>query len=260
LVSSKVLRPAGARIAIVFSAVLLVACGDGGGIGAEDSPPATGVQQPPPPPSQVAKGFYAGSAGSLGIGQAVLLPQGEVWLLLRGGDGTLTAARGDVSVGAQGNTLSAAGAAFNLSTLASESFALDVSNQAAAAPLAGTLRIGTASAAVEWSYNNRYETVRPVADFAGLWKTTVSQGSVAVTWNVSATGVIDGTNSTECTYAGSAAAQSQPSAVLALAVTETCPGSAPLALSGIATLNDARDRASVMLAGDGKVTALDLRK
>ena len=83
----------GARIAIVFSGLLLAACGDGGGVGA-DNPPAPGPQQPPP--SQLAQGFYAGSAGSLGTGQAVLLPQGQVWLLLRAGDGTMTAARGEL--------------------------------------------------------------------------------------------------------------------------------------------------------------------
>ncbi len=242
--SSKAAAPHRAWCALGASLLIVALAGCGGG----DSTPARAPAQ----------GFYAGSAGTGRTAQAVLLPQGELWLVVTGSDGSVLAARGEATV--QDATLSATGSATNVATLGTAPFSLQASAQADSTAITGTLQIGGTNSNIEWTYDSRYETVRPVADSSGQWSGSSSAGAVTLTWDVGSGGALTGSSTAGCTYSGALASEPQPSAVLAVSVTETCAGAPPTALAGIATLNTTKDRMTIVISGAGRVGLIDFHR
>lgn len=225
-------RAAALRFVALAATTLLAACGGGGG-------DAGGA------PVADLQGFYAGSFGA-DTAQAIVLPDGVLWLVVQSGGAIQSAGRGQA--GLAGSSARISGVVTDLASGTSSALSLDVPAFAARSTLAGSLRAGPKQANIRWAYDSRYETPRPVADFAGRWEGTASQGRVALTWDIAASGVVQGTSTTGCTYNGRLTAQAPATAVLGATVTERCPGLANLTLSGIATLNAAGDRASLVLA------------
>jgi hypothetical protein len=82
------------------------------------------------------------------------------------------------------------------------------------------------------------------ADAAGTWKSTAGAGAVGVTWTLTDAGVVSGTSSTPCDYAG---AYETPSTVnlYTLTFNETCAGTVT-SFNGIATLNADKSRLTVV--------------
>lgn len=222
------------RLAALAVSAFLVACGGGGG-GAGDGGTAVPELQ----------GFYAGGFGA-GMAQAIVLPDGEFWLVLRSGGAIRSAGRGEAAPAVGGARF--AGVLTDLETGASEALTLDLPDAAARPALAGTLVAGARRATIRWPYDSRYETAQPIADVAGRWTGTLGQGRVGLTWDITAAGAIRGTSTTGCSYSGRLAPQLPATAVLVATVTERCPGLADLSLGGIATLDAAGDRASLLLA------------
>lgn len=104
---------------------------------------------------------------------------------------------------------------------------------------------------------NRSSTLAGIAahaDAAGTWKATA--GTVVANWALSDTGVISGSSTTGCTYAGNTQTPTSIS-LYTLSFTETCAGAAT-DFNGIATLNADRTRLTVAATatGDAKGTAL----
>jgi hypothetical protein len=98
------------------------------------------------------------------------------------------------------------------------------------------------------------------ADAAGTWKSTAGAGAVVADWTLTDAGVVSGTSSTGCTFAGNS---TTPATVklYALTFTETCPGT-ETRFNGIATLNPEKSRLTVVATDSAgtKGTALFFTK
>lgn len=238
-------RPA---VAAASAALLLAACGGGGG-GGDAGDPGT---PPPPvnPPGTVPtaleslQGFWAGPFDTGTTAQAIILRTGEVWMVVQSGSTVQSVGRAQAAINATG--ASASGGLTNLQSGATAPLALTATSVAPKTTLTGTVTTQT-TRNLTWTYNSRYDTALPVANFAGRWTSTSDQQRFAVTWDFAAGGAITGTSTTGCTYTGNLAPLAQPVAVVTATLVETCAG-AGTTLTGIATMNDARNRASFVLA------------
>ena len=236
----------GSAVVAVGTAFLLAGCGGGGGGG--DDP---GTPPPVTPPGSVPttldalQGFWAGPFDTGTTAQAIVLRTGDVWMVVQSGTTVQSVGRAQAVLNASG--ASASGGLTNLQSGVTAPLALTATAVSPKTTLTGTVTTSQTTRNLTWSYNTRYDTALPVANFAGRWTSTADQQRFSVTWDFAAGGALTGTSSTGCTYTGSLAPLAQPVAVLSASIVETCAG-ASTTLTGVATMNDARTRASFVLA------------
>lgn len=122
--------------------------------------------------------------------------------------------------------------------------ALDCSSTATPT-LANTVTVGSGTpAAITWTYNKAYETPVTQVSVLGSWHSPAGS-IIALSWTMDGSGnLTTGSSSTGCSYSGKITPNASASAVLDVAVTETCAGVAQ-ALTGVATLNAAKTAMSL---------------
>lgn len=236
---------------------LLSGCGGGGGGGGGGGEGPTG---PVIPASLAAvQGFWGGPLDASTIGQTVVLPDGNVWLVVQSGSTVLAVGRAQAVITPAG--ASATGATTELASGLSQPLTMTASSVVAQHTVTGTVTARQVTSNVSWTYNSRYDVPLPLADVAGRWTGTASQQQVGVTLDVGATGAITGVSTTGCTYSGALTKMQQAVAVLSANLTETCAG-ASNTFTGIATVNEAKNRASLLLgtAAGTQFTLIPLQK
>jgi len=231
---------------LALSTAALVACGG-------DPAP-----EPDPDPAPLltladAQGFWSATPSATTSVGAVILPNGQAWVLYQTGSSVTALAQGALSV--SGTTFTGVGKHYTLPGGAVQDFSLSatpgsVTTTTATPTLINTTTVGTGtSTTLTWSYNKTYETPATQASVQGRWSGL--QGAVNVSWDIDSAGKLAGTSTTGCTYSGTITPNASPVAVLDVAITESCAGT-PKTLSGIATLNAAKTGLSVAYtAADG---------
>lgn len=238
-------------LALVATTALVAACGGGGGGDDPVAPP------PPPPPSppgggspatptsfDQVQGFWSGPIEGNGTVEAMILRNGETWVVVQSGGAVRSAGRAQGVLGAAGMT--ATGVLTDLAAGTSQTLTVQATAVVPKASLTGSLTAPPPVRSVTWAYNARYDTTLPLADFAGRWSSTAGGQRIAATWDITAAGAVTGTSSTGCTYTGTLAAHPQAASLASLALSENCAGRT-LAYAGVANLNEARTQASFVL-------------
>lgn len=231
--------------ALLASCATLLACGGGGGGSATTT---TDVSTPSTPGTTTsaklsdAQGFWSAGLGGSNSATAVILPNGQAWVVYQSANTVTALAQAALSL--NGATYTSVGKHYGLPGGAVQDYSftgnLTGSNTGT---LVNTITVGTGSAtAVTWTYNKTYETPATQASVQGRW--SGAQGADVLTWDVDANGALAGTSTTGCTYSGTLKPNANPVAVLDVAVTELCAGVSK-ALSGIATVNAAKSGMSV---------------
>jgi hypothetical protein len=101
-------------------------------------------------------------------------------------------------------------------------------------------------------YQSRYDTAATLADHAGDW--TATSGPGRLTWHITATGILSGTGSTGCSYAGQIKLRAEAKAVVDLIVAEQCADKSRQ-LAGIALLSANKRSATLAMTTTDGVTA-----
>lgn len=225
--------------------------GDGGGVGG--SPPPPSPPAPPPPPALTVsslQGLWQGTLGATTEASAVVLPDGQAWLVLNEDSGVRLV---KATLGVVGSSFSGSGTSYLLGAGTATSVTIGANAVTAGSSLAGTLVSG-ASQSYTLAYQARYDAAATLADYAGDWQGTLGPGTV--NWSVSSGGVLSGTRTTGCTYTGVVSLRAEAKAVVDVSLTEDCAG-ALTSLAGVATLNADKTRASLALTtGDASAAVL----
>lgn len=228
---------------------LLAACG------AAFALAACGGRSDTPATVALAQGLWQGTAGTTTTHSAMVLPDGRAWLVtsdtsttpattrlvkatLTGQDGSFTAAS------AKRYVLDNAGAA-PLTVAMSASLVANTS-------LAGTITGTGVNETYDMAYLSRYDTPAVLADYAGDWTATLGPG--VVSWTIDATGALTGTRTTGCTYTGQVSLQTDPKAVVTIAIDENCAGTVSQ-LAGVAALSADKSRISMFLTSTDESSA-----
>ena len=243
---------------LAAGSLFLAACGGGGGDGGTTPPPANNTPVVPTSLEQV-QGFWSGPLDTGTVIQAVILRNGEMWATVQGGGTIQSAGKAQGVVVATG--VRATGVLTNLQPATSQALTVEATSVAPKATLTGTVTAPAPAKPANWTYNARYDTPLPVADFAGRWTGTAGGQTVSATWNITAAGALTGTSSTGCTYTGTLAPQSPAVAVVSVSVAENCAGTSQT-YTGIATMNEPRTQTSFILAfaSGAQVTFLAMQK
>lgn len=218
------------RLALLTSlaaAALLSACGggdDGGSEAVPASEPGSTFSA-----SQL-QGRWVTASGITPARTGIFLPAAagstELWLLsadLRSLSRLQVSASGVDAVSATGKTYSLPNSAASPAQAASYSGSANLTN------LSMSLNPG----ALQFTRNDALKAATNQADVAGNWRATLGGQTVALNWNIAATGALSGPSSTGCSYSGQLTARSDARAYNA-SLTETCNG-ASVSFSGIAT-------------------------
>jgi hypothetical protein len=245
--------------ALSLITLALVACGDGGSIadsagnaGSVTNPVTpTAPANPTPAPTPAltvanAQGFWSATPNATtGVG-AVILPNGQAWVIYQTGSTVTALAQGALSV--SGTTFTGVGKHYTLPAGAVQDFSLSAipgsaTTTTATPTLINTSKVGAGTeTTLTWTYNKTYETPATQASVQGRWSGV--QGAVSLIWDIDSAGKLAGTSTTGCTYSGTLTPNASPVAVLDVAITESCAGTSKT-LSGIATLNAAKTGLSV---------------
>lgn len=228
---------------LVMACAALTACGGGGG-GATDvgvGNPTTPVAPTPDTPAAVkladAQGFWSATLSATSSASAVILPNGQAWVVYQTGSTITALAQATLSL--NGTTYTSSGKYYSLPAGAVQDYSFS-GNLIAGSPgtLANSVTVGSGTpTAVIWTYSKTYETPAVQGSVQGRW--SGQQGADSLLWDIDAAGKLAGTSTTGCTYSGSITPNANPVAVLDVALTENCAG-ASKTLSGIATLNAAK--------------------
>ena len=239
---------------LLACAALLSGCGGGGG-GDEEGPSGPVI----PASLAAVQGFWGGPLDASTTGQAVVLPDGNVWLVVQSGNTVLAVGRAQAVITPAG--ASATGNTTEMASGLSQPLTMTASSVVAKHTVTGTVTARQATNNVSWTYSTTYDTPLLLADVAGQWTGTASQQQVGITLDISAAGVLPGSSTTGCSYSGALAKMQQAVAVLSAHLTETCAG-ASNTFNGIATVNEAKNRASLVLgtAAGTQFTLIPLQK
>lgn len=149
---------------LALSTAALVACGGGGGTDPTPTPALTAAN---------AQGFWsAPSSATTSVG-AVILPNGQAWVIYQTGSTVTALVQGALSVG--GTTFTGVGKHYTLPGGAVQDFNLSATPGGAttitATPtLINTTTVGTASSStLTWNYNKSYESPATQASVQGRW-------------------------------------------------------------------------------------------
>lgn len=214
---------------LIAVCISLSACGGGSSV-APVTPPVT-------PSIANAQGFWSANLSNGSSASAVILPNGQAWVVYQTGSNVTALAQASLSL--NGTTYSSTGSYYNLPAGAVQNYNFSGSLPAAnSGSLATSIAVGTGTpTALTWTYNKAYETAATQGSVQGRWNGAF--GAISVLWDLDAAGKLAGTSTTGCTYTGSITPNANPVAVLDVAVTESCAG-ASKTLGGIATLNAAK--------------------
>jgi len=212
----------------------LVACGGGGSEVAVTTPTSPTTPTTPTTPAATlanAQGFWSADGGNA---SAVILPDGQVWVVYQ--TGTTVTALAQASLSLSGSAYTSSGRHYSLPAGAVQTFSFSGTlGSSAASTLSTSVTIGAGSATAQtWSYNKAYETPATQASVQGHW--SGKQGADSLVWDIDAAGKLVGTSSTGCVYSGTIAPNASPVAVFDAVVIENCAGTGKT-ISGIATLS-----------------------
>jgi hypothetical protein len=251
-----------AKLLALSALVALAACGSGSGGDTASAPAPAPAPAPVPAPApspapapaptpttdpKATAGFWSGRLDAQTTVSSVFLPEGQAWTVLTstpvaGTTGTVsTLARGTISVA--NNTVTVAGTATSFGNPpAVNSYSL----QGVLVPQSAlNVPATVATPAYDLTYNKAFETPARLADAAGRWSASVSQGAIRVTLDINATGAITGSSTAGCTYSGSLATHPAGIAVFTLGLQEQCLNQVASSFGGIATLNAASTQLSL---------------
>lgn len=247
---------------IAMFSLALSACGGGGTSASAPGTPTPPTPDPPVTPKPALsdlQGFWNATLSSTSSASAVILPNGQAWVVYESGGSVTALAQASLSL--NNTTYSGSGKYYSLPVGGVQDYSM---SGTLPAPVAGTLsnsvRIGSGTAtAMTWTYNKAYETPLSQNSAQGHWSGKL--GADNLSWDVDATGTLTGTSTTGCTYSGTLIPNASAKAVLDAAITETCAGTAQ-SLSGIARLS--ADKSSMSLvyitAGGAQAGAVLLAK
>jgi hypothetical protein len=246
-------------LAALALALALAGCGGGGG----DAAPAN-LQL-----SQM-QGFWSGpltgaTLQTAASTQAVLLPDGQAWLLLLNSSNAATGlVKATLTVA--GPNYTGTGKVYDFSNAGATALTLSGSASASGG-VESVLTVGGASTTTRTSLAHTgnditaYNTAVTLANVNASWQVSASGGALLVDWTVAGDGTLTGTSNTGCTWAGAFSTRSGGTAVLNYTATETC-ASVTTTYSGIAVLNGARTAGRLFLttASDAQGLALSMTK
>lgn len=215
--------------------VLLAACGGGGGGGAADSGTGGGSTTPVTPvtpPSSTAAALTGRWVNDQGAWVARWLApaQGEsqspVWLLSTDGKrlAYLTAKVDSNSV------VTASGTTFNLDPANSSTSAVSWTGSYNAQQAKVTFADGSSMT------RDVPQSLAIQSEATGVWTTSLGNALLDVTFTIDSQGVLTGSSTTGCTYAGAVVVRPE-SFVYDARFTEVCPDKTQVLLNGIATLS-----------------------
>lgn len=223
--------------------VALIACGGGGA--SVTTPIPTPPITPTPPPTPVLsnlQGFWSSTLSGTNA-SAVILPNGQAWVVYETA-GTVTALA-QANLSSSATMYSSSGKYYSLPGGGVQDYSMSGSLPAAGAgSVSNNVRIGSGTAtATTWTYNKAYETALSQNSVQGRWSGKV--GADSVLWNFDAAGTLAGTSTTGCTYSGTLILNASAKSVLDAAITETCAGIVQ-SMNGIAILST--DKTGMSLA------------
>lgn len=254
------------RSSLALITATLVACGGGWGTTGSNTP--TSPVKPTTPATPVptlanARGFWSATPSATSSVGAVILPNGQVWVIYQEGSTVTALAQGALSL--KGSSYTGIGNYYSLPAGAVQDFSLNaISGNATVTTTTPTLTtnmtVGTGTSNTQtWTYNKAYESVTTVASVQGRW--SGAQGAVSLNWDIDASGKLAGTSTTGCVYSGTVTPNESAASVLDVAVTENCAGTAA-SLNGIALQNTDKTGLSVAYttAAGAKAGVLMLQK
>lgn len=155
---------------LALSTAALVACGGGGG--ADPAPTPTPAPTPVPTVAN-AQGFWSATPSATTSVGAVILPNGQAWVIYQTGSTVTALAQGSLSL--SGTTFTGVGKHYTLPAGAVQDFSLSAiagstTTTATTPTLINTTTVGTASSStLTWTYNKTYETPATQASVQGRW-------------------------------------------------------------------------------------------
>ena len=234
----------------VLTLATLAGCG-GGGSSRGIAAPATPLPTPNPAIARVTEdlqGIWESSNAGVET-SAVVLPDGQTWLVQS--QASLVIAKLEASGSGYSSGFIGSGKRYLLGTSTVGTIDLNA-GKTAASSLSLTLTTAGVTETYAMGYQSRYDTAAILADHAGDW--TATSGPGRLTWHITATGILSGTGSTGCSYAGQIKLRAEAKAVVDLIVAEQCADKLRQ-LAGIALLHpDKRSATLAMTTTDG-VTA-----
>lgn len=220
-------------LASLALALALAACGGGGGGGGEQT-------SAPVLPQGIWRA--SGVDGTLAV---MVLPEtvgGSVWAVGRSADQTTTSLY-QASLGASGQAFSGTGTALTVVGSASPTSTPSLTvTLAAGSPSGQTMSFALNGEVGSLAYGSHYNTPASLTaasgtttQWSGDWSSSQSVqglGSLVTQWTVGTDGVISGSGTGGCSYAGTVSLRPESKAVVNVALTETC-NSNVLQFSGI---------------------------
>ena len=189
-----------------------------------------------------AQGFWGATLSATISASAIILPNGQAWVVYQ--TGTTVTALAQATLSLNGSTYASSGKYYSLPAGAVQDYSFSGNlTPGGSATLANSVTVGSGTpAAVTWAYNKTYETPVSQSSVQGRWSGKL--GADSLLWDVDAAGKLAGTSTTGCTYSGSITPNVNPVAVLDVSMIESCAG-ATKTLAGIATLNAAKTGLSI---------------
>lgn len=236
-------------VLLVVSAALTACGGTGAGGGTDVATPATPASPTTPsaavPTLANAQGFWSATLSGTSSASAVILPNGQAWVVYQTGSTVSALAQATLSL--NGSSYNSSGKYYRLPYLpggAVQDYSFSASLTAGnTGSLASSITVGAgAPTAVTWTYNKAYETPASQSSVQGRWSGI--QGADSLLWDLDAAGKLAGTSTTGCTYSGTITPNANPVAVLDVAIFESCAGTSQN-LAGMATLNADKTRMSL---------------
>jgi hypothetical protein len=238
----------------VLTLATLAGCGGGGSSGGIAAP-ATPLPTPNPaiaPVTADLQGIWESSNAGIKT-SAVVLPDGQTWLAQSQAsvDIDLVIAKLEASGTGYSSGFIGSGKRYLLGTSTVGTIDLNA-GKTAASSLSLTLTTAGVTETYAMSYQSRYDTAATLADHAGDW--TATSGPGRLTWHITATGILSGTGSTGCSYAGQIKLRAEAKAVVDLIVAEQCADKSRQ-LAGIALLSANKRSATLAMTTTDGVTA-----
>jgi hypothetical protein len=227
---------------IILMTTLLVS-GCGGGSSTTDQPIIKGMWEDPANTTTTAK-------------KAIILANGEAWILyLESGIGNKFTQLQLKTDG--GNISTTSGTHYRLTAPAASETASSSGTFSSKGVINSTVTSSSGTTTLNLNYNvSRSETAAKRSDASKTWTAAYNGGASTVTFTVADTAGnnLSGTSTTSCNYSGSLQPRSSDPAFFDVSFTETCLVGAPVILSGVAVLNEAKTALSIVAATADKMS------
>lgn len=190
----------------------------------------------PPVSVSVLKGFWAGTQGTSST-QAIILANGDTWMVFMDAGVATRFAR--LQTTASGSSFSSTGNQYKLLTGTTEA-ATASGTFGEKTTISGTMFATSGTSSLNLVYDIRYDTTASLNDAIGSWRGSYGGGTSSLIMTIAATGVLNGSSTTGCSYSGSLQPRSADPAVFDVRFTETCLATVAKNLEGITTINAAK--------------------